>query len=150
MINILFICHGNICRSPMAEFVMKKLVKDRRCESLFHIESKAMHTDELGDPVYPPARRILVNHGINPDGHRARLSKRDDYDAFDYIIGMDKYNILDMNRLYGGDPSGKIHLLSEFGHFSGDVEDPWYSGNFEKVWDEINDGCAGLLEHIMS
>ena len=123
--RILFVCHGNICRSAMAEYLMKDMVKKAGCADMFYIESATTSTEELGNPVYPPAWRILNQHGI------------------------DRRNIQNMNRAFLGDPDEKIHLLSEYAHFSGEVEDPWYTGNFEKVFEEIRDGVEGLMEVIL-
>lgn len=114
MTKILFVCHGNICRSPMAEFVMKDMVKKAGMESQFHIESAATSTEEIGNPVYPPARRKLAEHGIGSDGHAARQLRNEDYDRFDLLIGMDKANLRNMYRICGGDFDGKIHLLMEY------------------------------------
>ena len=114
MTKILFVCHGNICRSPMAEFVMKDLVKKAGMESQFHIESAATSTEEIGNPVYPPARRKLAEHGIGSDGHAARQLRNEDYDRFNLLIGMDKANLRNMYRICGGDFDGKIHLLMEY------------------------------------
>ena len=114
MTKILFICHGNICRSPMAEFVMKDLVKKAGMESQFHIESAATSTEEIGNPVYPPARRKLAEHEISSDGHAARQLRNEDYDRFDLLIGMDKANLRNIHRICGGDFDGKIHLLMKF------------------------------------
>lgn len=114
MINILFVCHGNICRSPMAEFVMKDLVKKAGLERSFHIESAATSTEEIGNPVYPPARRKLAEHGISSDGHAARQLRIEDYRRFDLLIGMDKANLRNMRRICGGDFDGRIHLLMEY------------------------------------
>ena len=147
--SILFVCHANICRSAMAEYLMKDMVKQAGCADMFYIESAATSTEELGNPVYPPARRILNQHGIDCTGHRARQIVRADYDRFELLIGMDRRNIQNMNRAFWGDPDEKIHLLSEYAHFSGEVEDPWYTGNFEKVFEEIRDGVEGLMEVIL-
>ena len=114
MTKILFVCHGNICRSPMAEFVMKDLVKKAGMESQFHIESAATSTEEIGSPVYPPARRKLAEHGIGSDGHASRQLRNEDYDRFNLLIGMDKANLRNMYRICGGDFDGKIHLLMEY------------------------------------
>ena len=145
MISILFICHGNICRSAMAEYIMKEMVKKAGREKEFLIESAATSTEEIGNPVYPPARRVLNSHGIRCDGHAARQITRADYDRFDLLIGMDRWNIRNMERVFHGDPEKKIHLMSEFGHFSGEVDDPWYTGRFEEVYGQLEDGCSGLL-----
>ena len=145
MKNILFICHGNICRSPMAEFVMKDLVKKAGLASRFHIESAATSREEIGNPVYPPAQRKLAEHGISCDGHAARLLTRRDYADYDLLIGMDQENLRDMRRICGGDPEGTLHLLTEFAGRSGEVADPWYTGDFEATWRDVEAGCRGLL-----
>ena len=148
MIRILFVCHGNICRSVIAEYLLKDMVRQAGLEKEFYIESAATSTEEIGCPVYPPARRILNEHGIECTGHRARQITRRDYDRFDLIVGMDYRNIRNMELTFSGDPEHKIHLLSEYGSFSGEVEDPWYTGNFEKVYDQIKDGLEGLLQSV--
>ena len=145
MIKVLFVCHGNICRSPMGEFVMKDLVKKAGLESMFHIESAATSTEEIGNSVYPPARRKLAEHGISCAGKTARQLRRDDYARWDYLVGMDEANRRNMNRICGGDPEGKIHLLLDYTDRPGDVADPWYTGNFEATWRDVNNGCLGLL-----
>ena len=145
MLRILFVCHGNICRSVMAEFIMKDLVGKAGREKEFHIESAATSTEEIGNPVYPPARRVLLRHGVSCGGHRARQITKADYERFDFLIGMDNWNIRNMERVFGGDPDGKIHMMSEYGHFSGEVEDPWYTGEFDRVYEQLLDGCQGLL-----
>ena len=146
MVKILFICHGNICRSPMAEFVMKDLVKQAGLESRFHIESAATSTEELGNPVYPPARRKLAEHGIGCAGKTARQLNRSDYGKFDLLIGMDRANLRNMHRICGGDPDGRLHLLMDYTDRPGDVADPWYTGDFEATWRDVLAGCRALLE----
>lgn len=146
MAKILFVCHGNICRSPMAEFVMKELVKKAGLESLFQISSAATSTEEIGNPVYPPARRKLAEHGIGCSGKTARQITRADYDQYDLLIGMDSANLRNMRRICGGDPDGKIHVLMEYTDRPGDVADPWYTGDFESTWQDVLAGCSGLLE----
>ena len=148
MMKILCICHGNICRSPMAEFVMKDLVKKARLETEFLIESAATSTEEIGNPVYPPARRKLAEHGINCAGKTSRQLTGTDYDQYDLLIGMDRANIRNMNRICGGDPEGKLHLLMEYTDHPGDVADPWYTGDFETTWRDVLAGCKGLLQAI--
>ena len=148
MTKILFVCHGNICRSPMAEFVMKDLVEKAGCASEFYIESAAVSAEELGNPVYPPARRELAHHGISCDGKTARQMTRDDYDRFDLLICMDSSNLRRMERICGGDPDGKMsRLLEHTGRFD-DVADPWYTGDFSATWRDVEDGCTALLEKI--
>ena len=131
MIKVLFCCHGNICRSPMAEFVMKDLVKKAGMADRFEIASAATSTEEIGNPVYPPARRKLAEHGIGCAGKTARQLRRDDYHTYDYLVGMDHANLRNMHRICGGDPAGKISLLMEHTARPGDVADPWYTGDFE-------------------
>ena len=146
MTRILFICHGNICRSPMAEFVMKDLVKKAGLEAQFHIESAATSTEEIGNPVYPPARRKLVEHGIDCTGKTARQLTNSDYDKFDLLIGMDRANLRNMHRICGGDYAGKMHLLMDYTDRPGDVADPWYTDDFETTWWDVLEGCRGLLD----
>ena len=147
MVKILFVCHGNICRSPMAEFVMKDLVEKAGLEKKFHIESAATSTEEIGNPVYPPARRKLAEHGIDCAGKTARQLKRDDYERFDLLIGMDRANLRNMTRICGGDRLGKLRLLMEYaGQPDREVADPWYTGDFEATWRDVAAGCRGLLE----
>ena len=150
MTKILFICHGNICRSPMAEFVMKDLVRQTGLESQFHIESAATSTEEIGNPVYPPARRKLAEHGIDCTGKRARQLSNADYDQFDLLIGMDRANLRNMHRICGGDFAGKLHLLMDYTDHPGDVADPWYTDDFETTWRDVLEGCQGLLEQLCS
>ena len=149
MIKILFVCHGNICRSPMAEFVMKDLVRKAGLESQFQIASAATSTEEIGSPVYPPARRKLAEHGINCSGKTARQLTRADYDRYDLLIGMDNANLRNMRRICGGDCDGKIHLLLEFaGRPEADVADPWYTDDFDAAWRDVYAGCQGLLNSL--
>ena len=155
MIKILFICHGNICRSPMAEFVMKDMVKKAGLAEDFHIESAATSSEEIwggrGNPVYPPARKKLLENGIDPSGKEARKTTPADYDEYDYLIGMDTMNLRNMRRIYGGDPEGKISLLLDYcGRTGQEVADPWYTGDFEATWEDVTEGCAALLEQLRS
>ena len=149
MTKMLFICHGNICRSPMAEFVMKDLVKKAGLESQFHIESAATSRKEIGNPVYPLARRKLAEHGISCDGHAARQLTNQDYDEHDLLIGMDSANLRDMYRICGGDFAGKLRLLMDYTDNSRDVADPWYTDDFEATWQDVLAGCQGLLHELM-
>lgn len=144
--RILFVCHGNICRSPMAEFVMKDLVAKHGMEDQFYIESAATSTEEIGNEVYPPAKRELAEHGITCKGKTARQMRKNDYERFDLLIGMDEWNIRNMNRICGGDPEGKIHKLMDYTHRKGDVADPWYTGDFDATWRNVTEGCQCLLE----
>lgn len=147
-IRILFVCHGNICRSPMAEFVMKDMVERAGVADRFYIESAATSTEEIGNPVYPPARRKLAEHGIGCAGKTARQMCRDDYGRFDLIVGMDAWNLRNMRRICGDDPDGRIHLLMDFTSRPGDVADPWYTGDFEATWRDVVEGCEGILRHL--
>ena len=131
MTKILFVCHGSICRSPMAEFIFGDLVKKANLEASFQIESAAVSREELGNPVYPPARRVLAAHGIFCGSHRARQITKGDYAAFDYLIGMDRENLSGMRRVFGADPEGKLRLLLSFAGKDRDVADPWYTDDFE-------------------
>ena len=146
--RILFVCHGNICRSPMAEFVMKHLVKEAGMENDFHIESAATSTEEIGNSVYPPARRKLAEHGISCQGKTARQMTRSDYYRYDLLVGMDSRNIRNMNRICGSDPDGKIVMLMDYTDRPSDVAEPWYTGDFETTWRDVLEGCQGLLDSI--
>ena len=148
MKRILFVCHGNICRSPMADFVMKDLVKKAGLEGQFHIESAATSTEEIGNPVYPPARRKLAEHSIDCAGKTARQLKNSDYDQYDLLIGMDRANLRNMHRICGSDFAGKLHLLMDYTDRPGDVADPWYTDDFETTWRDVLAGCQGLLEQL--
>ena len=143
--RILFVCHGNICRSPMAEFVMKALVEKAGLAEQYHIESAATSTEEIGNPVYMPARRKLAEHGIGCEGHHARQLKKSDYKNWDMLIGMDKANLRNMTRICGGDPAGKISLLLDHTDRPGEVSDPWYTGDFDATWNDVLEGCQGIL-----
>ena len=151
MISILFVCFGNICRSPMAEFIMKDLVKKAGLEAQFHIESAATSAVQTGNPVYPLASQKLAEHGISCAGKAARQLVKVDYGRYDLLIGMDRANLQDMRRVCGGDPDGKIHLLMEYtdrpadGFRPSDVADPWYTGDFDATWRDVLKGCQGLL-----
>ena len=149
MIRILFVCHGNICRSPMAEFVMKDLVSKAGVEDQFYIESAATSTEEIGNPVYPPVRRKLAEHGIGCAGKTAQQLRDSDYGRIELLIGMDKANLRNMCRICGGDPYGKIHAMLKYAGRPGeDVADPWYTGDFETTWQDVLAGCRGLLERV--
>ena len=141
MIKILFVCHGNICRSPMAEYIMKDLVKKANRPDQFYISS-------AGNSIYPPARRKLREHGIVADGHRARRMERRDYQDYDYLIGMEQYNIRNMMRILGGDPGGKVRRLLDFTDGPGDIDDPWYTDDFDTTYQEILRGCRVLLDKL--
>lgn len=142
MIKILFVCHGNICRSPMAEFVMKDLVKKAGRERHFQIASAAVSREEIGNPVYPPARRELEHHGIRCDGHAARQVTMDDYRHFDRIYYMDRSNARYLSRLLPENPEKIRPLLPR------DVADPWYTGDFSQTWEDVLEGCTMILEEF--
>lgn len=148
MKKILFVCHGNICRSPMAEFVMKDLVKKAGLESQFHIESAATSREEIGNPVYPPAQRKLAEHGISCEGHAARQLTKQDHEDYDLLIGMDQANLRNMYRICGSDFAGKMSLLLDHTDHPGDVADPWYTGDFDATWRDVLAGCRGLLKKL--
>ena len=147
-IRLLFICHGNICRSPMAEFVMKALAAKAGLAERLEIASAATSTEEIGNPVYPPAQRKLAEHGIGCAGKTARQMTRRDYEAYDYLIAMDRNNLRNMQRFVGSDPAGKVSLLMDHTVRPGDVADPWYTGDFDATWRDVTEGCAALLEEL--
>jgi len=148
MTKILFICHGNICRSPMAEFIMKDLTRKAGISEQFEIFSAATSTEEIGNPVYPPVRKLLSGHGISCAGKAARQLTNTDYDYFDLLIGMDQENLRNMYRICGGDYADKLHLLMSYTDRPGNVEDPWYTRDFHATWRDIEDGCRGLLVRL--
>ena len=148
MTRILFICLGNICRSPMAEFVMKDMVKRAGTADRFEIASAATSREEVGNPVYPPARQKLAEHGISCKGKTARQLCAEDYSYYDLLIGMEKVNLRSMQRICGGDPKGKMHLLLDGTANPHDVADPWYTGDFDAAWHDIEIGCRSLLEKL--
>ncbi|MBQ8764402.1 MAG: low molecular weight phosphotyrosine protein phosphatase [Clostridia bacterium] len=149
MIKILFVCHGNICRSPMAEFVMKDMVKKKGLADMFEIASAATSTEELGNPVYPPARRKLLEKGLSCNGKTSRQMTANDYNYYDFIIAMDRNNLRNMARFAGNDPEGKVSLLMDYTSTPRDVADPWYTGDFEQTWEDVNTGCEGLLKRLL-
>lgn len=148
MIKILFVCHGNICRSPMAEFVMKDLVKKAGLSEGFHIASAATSREELGNPVYPQTRQKLAEHGISCAGKTARQMTAADYEEYDLLIGMDRANLRNMERICGGDPEKKLHLLLDYTTRPGDVADPWYTRDFTATWRDVSEGCRALLRFL--
>ena len=145
--RILFVCHGNICRSPMAEFIMKDMVAKRGLKD-FHIESCATSTEEIGCDIYPPAKRCLTSHGIPFEHRSARQMTRGDYDRFDMIIAMDSWNIRNMRHFVGNDPEGKVSLMMSHCGKDDDVTDPWYSGDFETTYNDITEACTALLDSL--
>ena len=128
---------------------MKDLVEKAGLADAFHIESAATSTEEIGNEVYPPARRKLAEHGIGCKGHAARQMTRHDYDRFDLLIGMDRWNIRNMTRICGSDPEGKIRMLMDYTERPGEVADPWYTGNFDATWRDVSEGCQGLLDYCL-
>ena len=154
MPNILFVCHGNICRSPMAEFIFKSMLESRGLSDAFTVASAATSTEEIyngrGNPVYPPAVRELAKHGISAAGKTAVQLKKSDYAKYDLLIGMDSANIRNMHRMLGGDPEGKIRKLMDYTGRPGDVADPWYSDRFDIAYRDIEEGCAALLAEVIA
>lgn len=149
MIKVMFVCHGNICRSPMAEFVFRDMVKKIGLEKEIYIASSATSREEIGNPVYPPAKRKLKQHGISCEGKRAIQITVDDYKNYDYIIAMESYNIRNMMKIIGSDKDNKVYRLLDFTDNKKDIDDPWYSGNFDITYDEICEGARALLKHII-
>ncbi len=152
MKKIMFVCHGNICRSPMAEFIFRDMVKKCGRDHEFIIESSATSTEEIwngvGNPVYPPAKAELAKHGLSCEGKRAVQLRKDDYDKYDLLICMDRYNVKNALRILGGDPDDKVKLLLSYTGSDRDVADPWYYGNFDVTYKDIFEGCTALLETL--
>lgn len=149
MIKILFVCHGNICRSPMAEFVMKDMVEKRGISDLFYIASAATSTEEIGNGVHSGTKKVLSSLGIRTEGKKAVQIREEDYDQYDYILGMDYRNIMNMHRIMGEDRDDKVRKLLEFAGRDEDIADPWYTGEFDLTYSDVLDGCTGLLEYIL-
>ena len=149
MLKICFICHGNICRSPMAEFILKKILEENGRSKDFLVFSKATSTEEIyhgqGNPVYPPVREILENLGIDCSKKRACQLQKEDYEKYDYFIGMDERNWENMKRIFGGDPKGKVSLLGEYTDRPHPISDPWYTGEFRTCYEDIRKGCEALF-----
>ena len=148
MIRVLFICHGNICRSTMSEYVMKYLTDQAGLASEFYIDSAATSREEIGNGVHHGTRQKLKEVGIPCGNHRARQMMRRDYEEFDYIIGMDAWNLRNMNRITGGDPDGKIHLLLDYSKHPRDIADPWYTGNFDDTYRDVVEGCEAFMKYL--
>ena len=152
MIRVLFVCLGNICRSPMAEFIMKSIVSERGLSDRFYIASAATSTEEIwngvGNPVYPPANRELAKHGISCEGKRAVQITKADYGKYDYILGMEERNIRNILRIVGKDPEHKVKLLLDYSNNPRDIADPWYTGNFESTYRDVVEGCEGFLLYL--
>lgn len=147
-IKILFVCLGNICRSPMAEFIMKDLVQAEGLEDQFRIDSAGTLRQEVGKPVYPPAREKLLEHGIDPLGKTARLLCREDYETYDLLIGMEPSNLQEMHRICGEDPKGKFHSLLSFAGRQDGIADPYFTGDFQQTYEDVIEGCQGLLSAL--
>ncbi|MBQ4107120.1 MAG: low molecular weight phosphotyrosine protein phosphatase [Lentisphaeria bacterium] len=149
--RVLFVCLGNICRSPMGEFRFRQLVEENGLSAYFESASAATSSEETGNPVYPPARRLMTAHGIDCSAKRARQLTAADYRDFHLLLGMDRANIRDMKRICGGDPDHKIHLLLDIvpDHPRTEVADPWFTGNFEAAWQDIDAGCRAWLERLL-
>ena len=149
----MFVCHGNICRSPMAEFIFKDLIARRGVADQYVIASSATSTEEvlngIGNPVYHPAKAELAKHGLSCDGKRAVQLQKSDYDKYDLFIGMDSANIRNMLRIFGGDPDGKVHKLLDYTDRGGNVADPWYSERFDVAYRDIYEGCTALLDAVL-
>ncbi len=149
MVSILFVCYGNICRSPMAVFVMKDLVKCAGREEEFLIRSEATTDDEAGNPVYPPAKRELAQHGISCEGKVAVRLRTADYAKYDFIIGMEERNVRDILSIVRGDPEGKVKKLLDFTARGGDIADPWFTRRFDVTYRQVSEGCAALLNYLL-
>ena len=147
-IKVLFICHGNICRSTMSQFVFQDMVNKHNLTDQFYIDSAATSREEIGNPVHHGTRRKLKEVGIPCGDHRARQLEKREYDEFDYLIGMDSMNIRNMNRILGGDPEAKVQKLLDFTERKGDIADPWYTGNFDLTYRDVSEGCKGLLHFL--
>ncbi len=148
MIKVMFICHGNICRSPMAEFVLKDMVEKRGLKDKFYIVSSATSTEELGNPVHSGTRNVLKKKGISVEGKYAVRLQKSDYNSYDYFIGMDSANIRNIYKIFDGDKEGKVYKMLYFAGMDGDVDDPWYTGEFETTYCDIFAGCEGFLRHL--
>lgn len=152
MIKIMFVCHGNICRSPMAEFIFKDIIDKKGIKNNFLVQSSATSTEEIwkgvGNPVYPPAKAELASHGISCGNKRAVQLRKSDYDKYDMFIAMDSNNIRNIHRIFGYDPEHKVTKLMDYTNKKGDVTDPWYSRDFKRAYNDIELGCKGLLKHL--
>lgn len=150
MIKILFVCHGNICRSPMAEFVFRDMVQKRGLSDRFHIASAATSSEEIGNPVHYGTTNKLKAYGISTKGKYAVQLKKKDYKEYDYLLGMEYRNIRNIDRIIGSDPEHKVHMLLDFGDHPRDIADPWYTGNFDRTYDDVLEGCEGFLNYLIS
>lgn len=150
MYNILFVCYGNICRSPMAEMIFKDLIIKNNKRYMMSCVSRATSMEELGNDIYPQAKRKLLQMGVTCEAHRATQITKSDYDKYDYIIVMEERNRRDLLRIIGEDNDNKIHLLMEYTKTLKDIDDPWYSGDFDTAFNEINEGCIGLYNYLLN
>lgn len=148
-INLLFVCHGNICRSPMAEFVMKDMIEKEHIGNRFYVASAATSTEEIGNPVHRGTKEKLREYGISTEGKYAVQLSRKDYDKYDYLIGMEQRNVTNMLRILGGDPEGKVKRLLDYSPCPRDIADPWYTGDFDRTYDDVYEGCKALLTFIL-
>ena len=148
MIKVLFVCHGNICRSPMAEFVLRDMAARRGLGDRLFVASAATSTEEIGNPVHRGTREKLREHGISTDGKRAVQLKKSDYDQYDYLLGMESWNLTNMMRILKNDPEHKVHRLLDFSDRPRDIADPWYTGNFDVTYDDVVEGCEAFLAHL--
>ena len=148
MKKVLFVCHGNICRSPMAEFLFRRMVEQAGLSRQIQAASAATSTEEIGNPVYPPVRRLLAKHGISTEGKTAVQLRRQDYDRYDWIVAMDTENLWGVRRILGGDPAHKVFRLLELSDRPRDIADPWYTGDFQQTYDDLMEGCALLLDKV--
>lgn len=149
MIKVFFVCHGNICRSPMAEFVMKDLVKKQGLENQFYIASAATSTEEIGNGVHPGTRKKLGEFGISTAGKKAIRLTRADYEKYDFILGMESYNLVNIKRIIGKDEAHKVYRLLDFSNNPRDIDDPWYTGDFDKTYEDVYEGCEALLRYLL-
>ena len=148
MIKVMFVCHGNICRSPMAEYIFKDMVEKLNAGDDFYIKSSATSREEIGNDIYPPAKEKLRKEGVPFGKHRASQFSKSDYDMFDYIFIMERYNFVNLCRIIRDDTESKVHLMTEYTDLGKDIADPWYSGDFNTTYDEIRTSCIGFLEHL--
>lgn len=150
MIKVMFVCHGNICRSPLAEFMLRKCVAERGLSSQFEISSSGTSSEEIGNPIYHRIVDVLNKYGVPYETHKAVQLKHSDYDAYDYLIGMDKWNVSNMLRILGGDPAGKVMRFLDFSDVPRDIADPWYTRKFDVCYEDILEACDFFLDHLQA